>query len=111
MIQKDNNLKRLLYRIEAKLSKINRLSENRLFGRFQRRKSFSINTKFFGFCILGQPVKMRPLIVPDNDGGGVCVEDGDCDDNNAHIYPGHPDKGCRWGKDGLVNDCNGTIDG
>ncbi|MGR3317342.1 MAG: S8 family serine peptidase [Candidatus Anammoxibacter sp.] len=47
----------------------------------------------------------------DNDGDGWCVEDGDCDDNNAHVYPGHPDKKGKWGRDGLDNDCNGIIDG
>jgi serine protease len=47
----------------------------------------------------------------DNDADGVCVEDGDCDDNNAHVYPGHNDSRGRWGKDGVDNDCNGIIDG
>jgi serine protease len=46
----------------------------------------------------------------DADGDGWCVEDGDCDDSNAHVYPGHPDKGGRWGRDGLDNDCNGVDD-
>ena len=47
----------------------------------------------------------------DADADGWCVEDGDCDDTNPHVYPGHPDKRGRWGKDGLDNDCNGIIDG
>ena len=41
------------------LSILNRLSENRCFGKFSSHKPFSINTKFFGFCILGQPVESR----------------------------------------------------
>jgi serine protease len=47
----------------------------------------------------------------DNDGDGWCVEDGDCDDNNPHIYPGHNDTRGRWGRDGVDNDCNNIIDG
>jgi serine protease len=47
----------------------------------------------------------------DNDGDGVCEEDGDCNDNNANVYPGHQDTRGRWGRDGVDNDCNGTIDG
>ena len=39
-------------------SPIDRLSENRYFGRFSSHKSFNTNNKFFGFCILGQPAKM-----------------------------------------------------
>ncbi len=46
----------------------------------------------------------------DNDGDGWCIEDGDCDDNDPHVYPGHPDKGGRWGRDGVDNDCNDEID-
>ena len=59
----------------------------------------------------------------DNDSDGVCVEDGDCEDrpngedgipgtpdDGALIYPGHPDKGGRWGRDGIDNDCNGKPD-
>ena len=59
----------------------------------------------------------------DNDGDGVCVEDGDCEDrpngedgipgtpdDGTLIYPGHPDKGGRWGRDGIDNDCNGKPD-
>jgi hypothetical protein len=47
----------------------------------------------------------------DNDNDGVCVEDGDCDDNNPDVYPGHNDTRGRWGRDGVDNDCNGVIDG
>jgi serine protease len=47
----------------------------------------------------------------DADGDGWCVEDGDCDDTNPNVYPGHTDTRGRWKKDGLDNDCNGIIDG
>ncbi|UTW13540.1 S8 family serine peptidase [Marinobacterium rhizophilum] len=45
----------------------------------------------------------------DADGDGVCVEDGDCDDSNADVYPGFNEKGRRR-NDGLDNDCNGEVD-
>ncbi len=47
----------------------------------------------------------------DSDGDGYYAEEGDCDDNNSHIYPGHNDTKGRWGRDGVDNDCNGIIDG
>lgn len=47
----------------------------------------------------------------DNDGDGYYAEQGDCDDFNRHVYPGHNDTKGRWGSDGLDNDCNGVIDG
>lgn len=47
----------------------------------------------------------------DNDGDGYYAEEGDCDDNNRHVYPGHNDTKGRWGGDGLDNDCDGLIDG
>lgn len=47
----------------------------------------------------------------DADGDGVTIEDGDCDDNNSDIYPGHNDSRGRWGRNGIDNDCNGIIDG
>jgi len=46
----------------------------------------------------------------DNDGDGFTVEDGDCDDNNSDIHPGHNDSRGRWGRDGIDNDCDGIID-
>lgn len=47
----------------------------------------------------------------DADGDGYCVEDGDCDDSDPHVYPGHNDTKGRWGRDNVDNDCNGIIDG
>ena len=47
----------------------------------------------------------------DADGDGYCVEDGDCNDNNASINPGANDTKGRNGRNGIDNDCNGTIDG
>src|SRR4051812_30045575 len=41
----------------------------------------------------------------DDDGDGFSVDDGDCDDANATIYPSAPD-----GKDGVDNDCDGMVD-
>ncbi len=47
----------------------------------------------------------------DNDGDGWTIEEGDCDDSDAHVYPGHRDSRGRWGRNGVDNDCNGIIDG
>jgi serine protease len=47
----------------------------------------------------------------DADGDGYCVSEGDCDDNDANVHPGHNDTRGRWGRDGVDNDCNGVIDG
>ena len=47
----------------------------------------------------------------DNDGDGHTVEEGDCDDTDPNVHPGHQDQKGRWGRDGLDNDCNGIIDG
>ncbi len=47
----------------------------------------------------------------DQDGDGWCVEDGDCNDADPQVYPGHQDSKGRWGRDGVDNDCNGIIDG
>ncbi|WP_232323357.1 S8 family serine peptidase [Photobacterium sp. J15] len=45
----------------------------------------------------------------DMDGDGYCVEQGDCDDNNADVYPGRNEKGPR-SRDGLDNNCDGQVD-
>jgi len=47
----------------------------------------------------------------DADADGFCVRDGDCNDSNNQIYPGHQDSRGKWGRNGVDNDCNGIIDG
>lgn len=47
----------------------------------------------------------------DKDGDGYCAEDGDCNDDNAAVYPGANDTRGKPGRDGVDNDCNGVIDG
>jgi serine protease len=47
----------------------------------------------------------------DADGDGFCVSDGDCDDGDSQVYPGHQDSRGKWGRNGVDNDCNGIIDG
>jgi len=42
---------------------------------------------------------------PDEDGDGWEVDEGDCDDTNAAVFPG-ADEVC----DGIDNDCDGSID-
>lgn len=51
--------------------------------------------------------------VTDLDGDGFTVEQGDCDDTNASIYPGAPDGVTADGVtscDGIDNDCDGEVD-
>jgi hypothetical protein len=47
----------------------------------------------------------------DADGDGVCASEGDCNDNNAKVYPGANDTRGKQGRDGVDNDCDGIIDG
>lgn len=50
----------------------------------------------------------------DADSDGHCSEatgGDDCNDSDPNIYPGHNDSKGRWGRDGVDNDCDGTIDG
>jgi V8-like Glu-specific endopeptidase len=46
----------------------------------------------------------------DADGDGVCASAGDCNDNNASIFPGANDTKGKAGRDGIDNDCDGTPD-
>jgi lysyl endopeptidase len=46
----------------------------------------------------------------DADGDGVCATQGDCNDNNAKIFPGANDTKGKQGADGIDNDCNGLVD-
>nr|CAJ71363.1 unknown protein [Candidatus Kuenenia stuttgartiensis] len=41
--------------LNQKILYFNRLSGNRYLGKLSCRKSFNINTRFFGFCIPVQP--------------------------------------------------------
>lgn len=52
-----------------------------------------------------------PAQCTDLDGDGVCAEEGDCDDDNASIFPGANDSRGKKGRDNIDNDCNGIIDG
>lgn len=47
----------------------------------------------------------------DADNDGVCASEGDCNDNDPNVYPGANDTKGKRGRDGVDNDCNGTIDG
>ncbi len=49
-------------------------------------------------------------VCTDADGDGWCVEDGDCDDDNALVYPGAPDSWRRRDRDGIDNECDGLVD-
>lgn len=46
----------------------------------------------------------------DADGDGVCASEGDCNDNNAKVYPGANDTRGKQGRDGIDNDCDGVAD-
>ncbi|MGV6827046.1 MAG: S8 family serine peptidase [bacterium] len=59
----------------------------------------------------GGPVDPPPGGGDDVDGDGYTVADGDCDDNNASVFPGANDTRGKKGRDGIDNDCNGIIDG
>lgn len=47
----------------------------------------------------------------DADSDGWTIEEGDCNDNDANVYPGHQDSRGKWSRDGVDNDCNGIVDG
>jgi serine protease len=52
----------------------------------------------------------EPPECTDEDGDGVCLEEGDCDDTDHTTYPGAPDSSRRPDRDGVDNDCDGVID-
>lgn len=54
---------------------------------------------------------LEPVTGTDNDGDGFTEAEGDCNDNDENVYPGHNDSKGRWGRNGIDNDCNGAIDG
>lgn len=45
----------------------------------------------------------------DNDGDGYFTPE-DCNDNDPDVHPGHGDRGKKWGRDGIDNDCDGIAD-
>jgi len=50
---------------------------------------------------------------PDADGDGfidITCGGNDCDDSDPDVHPGHGDKGKKWGRNGIDNDCDGTPD-
>ena len=66
--------------------------------------------------IINDPSDDDPVTPPtssltDADSDGFYVEVDDCNDNDAHVYPGHNDTKGKWGRDGVDNDCDGAIDG
>lgn len=53
---------------------------------------------------------VEPPVCTDVDADGVCLEDGDCDDEDATIYPGAYDSKSRRDNNNVDNDCDGRID-
>jgi serine protease len=53
---------------------------------------------------------IEPPVCTDDDGDGVCLEDGDCNDEDATIYPGAFDSKSRRDNNNVDNDCDGRID-
>ena len=63
---------------------------------------------------ISEPTPGRDVVNGENDpfdGNGWCVEEGDCNDGDANVHPGHNDTKGRWGRNGVDNDCNGITDG
>jgi len=56
-----------------------------------------------GIATTSVPVLVGPGV--DGDGDGYAIVEGDCDDNNADIYPGAPEL-----PDNIDNDCDGQVD-
>ncbi len=65
--------------------------------------TMTVNDTGGGITTRSVPVVVGPLV--DNDGDTFAVTDGDCDDDDASIYPGAPEL-----QDSIDNDCDGQID-
>jgi serine protease len=68
-------------------------------------------TSGYGLLQAHDALVYQPATCTDADADGWCAEEGDCDDTDATVHPGHNDTRGRWGRNGVDNDCDGVIDG
>ena len=67
--------------------------------------SWCLSSDTFGDGDYGSPREVNDLCHDrDHDGDGYTIDDGDCDDEDADVYPGAPETDA-----GVDNDCDGTI--